>query len=93
MIELAVDNTAPDNVVKLDTMNLADVAGTIRGIADEIESGAIGDIDRALLILIDDDGEPLIVGCGTDMDRVRTLGMLEYAKHCFVQSLYVYDDE
>ena len=93
MIGLVVDNTSPDNVVKLDTINLTDIAGTLRGVIDEIESGEIGDIDRVLLILVNNNGEPIIVGAGTDMDRVRTLGMLEYAKHRFLQSLDDYDDE
>jgi len=93
MIGLVVDNTAPDNVVKLDTINLADIAGTIRGIADDIEKGELGQVDRAILILVGDDGEPITVGCGTDCNRVMTLGVLEYAKHRFVQSLDAYDDE
>ena len=93
MIDLVVDNTSPDNVVKLDTINLTDIAGPLRGVIDEIESGEIGDITHALLIMVNGIGEPLVVGAGSDMDRVRTLGMLEYAKHRFVQSLDDYDDE
>ena len=93
MIGLVVDNTAPDNVVKLDTINLTDIAGTLRGVIDEIESGEIGDITHALLILVNGADEPLVVGAGADMDRIRTIGMLHRAAFCFQQSLADYDDE
>ena len=93
MIGLVVDNTAPDNVVKLDTINLTDIAGTIRGLADEIESGEIGSVSQVLMILVNAVDEPLVVGAGTDLDRFRTLGMLHRAAFCFQQSLADYDDE
>ena len=93
MIGLVVDNTSPDNVVKLDTINLTDIAGTIRGLADEIESGEVGGISHAIIILVNGADEPLVVGAGMEMDRIRTIGMLHRAAFRFQQSLADYDNE
>lgn len=76
-----------DNVVALDTVNVTDVPDTIRTIADEIDKGSFGEVCRAILIIVDEMGEPITVGCGVECNRVATLGTLEYAKHRFLQSL------
>lgn len=78
---------APDNVVKLDTINITDVPATIHSVADEIANGQFGEVLRAIVIIVDMYGEPTTIGCGTDCNRVMTLGLLEYAKHRFLQSL------
>ena len=93
MIGLVVDNTATGNIIKLDTLNLSDIASTFRSLADDIEAGKVGHVDRAIMILVGEDGEPLTLGCGRECNRIVTLGTMVRAIHLFNQSLNDIEDD
>ena len=96
MIELAIDNgkePEPSNVIHLGAINLHDIAGTLHTLADDIEAGKLGQLERAIIVLIDEDGEPITIGCGESCNRIMTLGILDFAARRFYDTLAEYDEE
>lgn len=64
------------NVTPIGTPNLKDVPGSLRRLADLIESGTEGKIVRAIVIAVDDEGEIITYGYGEIGTRDQETGTI-----------------
>lgn len=77
-------------VVPLDVYNFQDPAGTLRRIADEIDSGALGDVKSVGIALFN--GKLKAWGAGKD-SSAPTIGLLFSAAHIMMANTLVESDE
>ena len=79
------------NVYELPKATLADVPRVLRAIADEIEAGAYGEIDTAVVVLENKDGviEKFGAGCA---DYYRAIAVLTLAAHSMCRERFVQMD-
>ena len=88
-LRVVVDN---GNTVPFPALEAADVAQDARDFALAVESGKIGQIQSALLVLETDNGVETIIW-GDNLTVAEAIGVIELAKARFINEAFRDDEE